>query len=89
MPARHRVGSIDLDHRLLLRGAVDATTASGNAIDIDLNNLTFRKQALKCLPCSQVGFEITKFRRDDGAIANVEIDVTRRKMVAGKLFPNR
>ena len=65
--------------RLLLRRPGNATTSRRDAIDIDLHMLALWKQSLKRLLCRQVGFWITKFRRNKRAIANVKIDVPQRK----------
>lgn len=67
--------------RLLLRGAVNTTAACCDTVDIQLNNFTLSKQLLQNSAGIAVGSFITKLWRNNGAIADVKIDIAGGKVV--------
>lgn len=74
--------------RLLLRGAVDAAAARRDGIDIELHNLAPRELLAQEGAAVAVSAGIAKLRADHRAVADVEVDIACRKILALILRPD-
>jgi len=74
-----------LNSRLLLRSAVDATTSGSDAVNVELHNRALGKESLQGIPRRGICLGVAELRCNHRAVANIEVDVSSREVVAREL----